>query len=158
VTTNRPKDLCWEALIEVTGANVSMERGALNASLKEIRDEMPDVDAVDLAGEIVYRAGLYRKAFPGAALTPTALAKHWTRVLTEGRATPALAAPAAPQSRCTLCRDNGWVFVQDTDDTAPCPSCLKGSRAEKAGYGHEGAFWGKHTWAHGRIPGEVVLS
>ena len=47
----------------------------------------PEVESVDdsyLLGDLIHaRAKMYRAVFDSAALTPTALSKHWLRVLEE---------------------------------------------------------------------------
>lgn len=71
----REPDLIWDALCEVCDIGVGdltkSARGELNAAVKQLRE----VDASE--SEILLRAKAYRKRYPGAALTPTALAKHW---------------------------------------------------------------------------------
>lgn len=81
-----PLDLAWEALVRETKANPAMERGALNKALKAIREAYRSEGLLeeDLPGEIHTRAIAYRRVFPNAALTPTALAKHWFRVMDVG--------------------------------------------------------------------------
>ena len=79
----RARDLGFEALVEVTGANVSVERGALNAALKAIREQVDDIEGELLADVIREMAARYRRLWPEMTLTPTALAKHWNRILTE---------------------------------------------------------------------------
>lgn len=74
------RDLAWEALVRVTHANPAMERGQLNAALKAIR-EACDLSNDLLALEIEMHAEAYHRTFPGLTLTPTALAKHWFRVM-----------------------------------------------------------------------------
>ena len=81
-----PVDLAWEALVRETASNPAMERGALNKALKAIREAYYSEGLLeeDLPGEIHTRALAYKRTFPNAALTPTALAKHWFRVM-QGR-------------------------------------------------------------------------
>lgn len=81
----REPDLAWEALIEVTNANVTEERGALNRALAQIREQTAelDVDGGELAIIIRSRAEEYRAVWPAVALTASALAKHWERVPVE---------------------------------------------------------------------------
>jgi hypothetical protein len=129
---NRPPDLSFEALVEMTGATVSSERGALNTALKMIREEMPGVDDTDLATEIVYRAGLYRKRYPNVSLTPTALAKHWYRVLAEAPKPPA---HTQEPTICETCKGDRFVLVRKRpgeakgmffEEYAACPDCADG--------------------------------
>src|SRR4030095_14996727 len=57
----RPRDLSFEALVEVTGATVASERGAINMALKQIRETSSEHSDVELASEIRYRAKTYRE-------------------------------------------------------------------------------------------------
>lgn len=81
----RKPDLAFEALVEVTDANIDAERGRLNIALRAIRvawereGGLPD----DLAAEIPRRAQAYHDMWPTMALTPTALAVHWHRVVAQ---------------------------------------------------------------------------
>lgn len=79
----RERDLAWEALVRETAANEAMERGQLNVALKAIRSAALSEGLMDegLPEEIRLRAQAYRRTFPGLVLTPTALAKHWHRVM-----------------------------------------------------------------------------
>lgn len=81
----RERDLAWEALVEVTSANEAMERGRLNTALKAIRVAWQSEGGApeDLHEEIPRRAVAYRKMWPKMALTPTALATHWKRVMAQ---------------------------------------------------------------------------
>ena len=157
----RERDLSFEALVEVTGANISAERGALNRALMEIRSEMEDVDDPDLAEEIRFRAAAYRRAWPTVALTPTALSKHWSRIQMEAQTPTTKVAAVEPEQGwwlCGLCQNDGWVFVAGTNDTAPCPECNRGRKAEIAAYRREGGFWENRNWVRGEGPQEVVVS
>lgn len=76
-----PRDYAYEALAEVTSTDMAVGRGALNAALRDIRKQEPDLtDSYLLSAEIHDRAKMYRQVFPEVALTPTALSKHWLRV------------------------------------------------------------------------------
>jgi hypothetical protein len=79
----RERDLAWEALVRETAANPAMERGQINVALKAIREAAFTEGLMEdgLPEEIGLRAQAYRETFPGLALTPTALAKHWFRVM-----------------------------------------------------------------------------
>jgi hypothetical protein len=126
-------------LVEVTGATVSSERGALNAALAQIREASPDMTDEELAGEIRYRSETYRKTFPGMALTPTALSKHWERIPLEAPK-PTYPEPS-PAGECTTCggdklvvysqRPAGMDGVPGTihtyEEFAPCPDCNSGA-------------------------------
>ena len=76
-----PRDYAYEALAEVTDTDQSVGRGQLNAALRDIRTQEPELtDSYLLSAEIHDRAKMYRQVFPEIALTPTALSKHWQRV------------------------------------------------------------------------------
>ena len=62
-----------------------MERGRLNTSLKAIKIAWHDEGGrpEDLHEEIPRRAAAYQKMWPSMALTPTALAVHWKRVIAQ---------------------------------------------------------------------------
>jgi len=77
------RDFAYEALAEVSSTDMSVGRGQLNAALKSIRAQAEIPDSYLLPVEIHERAKMYRSLFPEAALTPTALAKHWKRVFEE---------------------------------------------------------------------------
>ena len=157
----REPDLSWEALVEVTGANVGIERGALNAALKSIRDQSPDLDDADLAVLIKLRADQYRKGFDGAVLTPSALSKHWNRISTEAKTVKPIIAPKPDDPgwlMCGLCLNDGSLFVAGSQDTVPCPECNRGRKAEVAAYGAEGAFWVGREWARTDAPQVVSVS
>jgi len=82
---SRRPDPAFDALVEVTRANVEMERGRLNTSLKAIRIAWENEGGLpqDLPREIGLRAEAYKRAMPKMMLTPTALAVHWSRVVEE---------------------------------------------------------------------------
>jgi predicted Zn-ribbon and HTH transcriptional regulator len=110
------KDLSFEALVEETNASIPAERGKVNKALLLIRQAMPEVIDDELAMEIRYRAGLYRARFSEVALTPTALAAHWERVVTEteiaGRAERRGGMNlVAPASECSTCGGDRFVVV-----------------------------------------------
>lgn len=83
----RQRDYAYEALAEVTASDPDVARGELNAALRDIRKMEPEIAKVEdsyLLGDLVHaRAKMYRAVFSEAALTPTALSKHWLRVLEE---------------------------------------------------------------------------
>lgn len=80
----RERDYAYEALAEVTGSDLEVGRGPLNAALRDIRKQHPALastaDSYLLSAEIHERAKMYAAVWPDVALTPTALAKHWTRL------------------------------------------------------------------------------
>ena len=76
-----PRDYAYEALAEVTSEAQTVGRGRLNAALRDIRAQEPELtDSYLLSAEIHARAKMYTALWPEIALTPTALAKHWVRV------------------------------------------------------------------------------
>ena len=94
------RDYAFEALAEVSGTDWEVGRGKLNAALKSIRAQCEIEDSYLLADEIHERAKMYRALFPNAALTPTALAKHWKRVFEETQRRPKFSnPPPLPLSR-----------------------------------------------------------
>ena len=96
----RERDYAYEALAETTSTDPSTGRGELNAALKSIRTQSEITDSFVLSVEIHDRAARYRSLFENAALTPTALAKHWKRVFEETKPRKPLPPPQAlPVSR-----------------------------------------------------------
>jgi|SRR5215471_9136271 len=83
---SRTPDPAFEKLVEVTRANPDFERGQLNKALASIRSccERDGIVPDDVGKEIELRAQHYHETFPGLTLTPTALARHWYRVLPAG--------------------------------------------------------------------------
>ena len=110
----RPRNYAFEALAEVSGTDWSTGRGELNVALKSIREETQEEDDYLLADLIHERAKMYRDVMGEAMLTPTALAKHWKRVLEEtSRKRPSERAPnqAAPSTQCDVCGGDRFVLV-----------------------------------------------
>lgn len=75
----RERDLLFEAVVEATGLSLDAltksARGAANRATKELRE-------VGASPELVRRAAKqYVKEYPDAALTPTALAKHFPKLV-----------------------------------------------------------------------------
>lgn len=72
----RPQDPLWDALVEALGYGpaTASERGAWNGALKQLREV--DASPEDIAD----RCAEYRKRWPKVALTPPALAKHWSEL------------------------------------------------------------------------------
>lgn len=137
----RERDLSFEALVEVTNANVAAERGALNAALAQIREASPELDDADLAMLIQMRARSYRQAWPDITLTPTALAKHWGRVEEEAPK-PTYPTRTEGGTICTTCDGDKMVLVgyrrsesehpgeKGFDLMAPCPDCNSGANGD----------------------------
>lgn len=103
----RPQDAIWEALVAAVGLAPTEitrgRRGALNTAAKQLRE----VGAT--AEEITTRAVAYRARWPKAALTETALAKHWSSLGTEPQAAPA---PQADPD-CPSCHGTWWTYTTD---------------------------------------------
>jgi len=116
----RPRDLAFETLAEVTGANWTTARGELNAALALIRAEQNGATDQELAREIRVRAGMYRNVMPSMMLTPIALAKHWRRVKQETQ-------PKHGLAPCATCDSHRLVVVgmneHGVDVYTPCPDC-----------------------------------
>lgn len=140
------RDYAFEALAEVTNTDWNVGRGELNAALKQIREQSEITDAYLLADEIHARAKLYRRVMGDAILTPTALAKHWARVVEELE-TRRFVESTNQSGRTTVCATcDGDRFVvyatrkpittdwmsrhkikadeeQLIEEMAPCPEC-----------------------------------
>ena len=126
------RDYGFEALAEVTNTDWNTGRGELNAALKSIREQVPEIeDSYLLGAEIHDRAKLYRALWPDMSLTPTALAKHWKRVVEEKppRSHPVNAPPSPQSVTCPQCEGNKMVWVTD-DAVAPCPTCNSEANAD----------------------------
>lgn len=71
----RTRDEVFEALVEVCGMELHeltrSARGVLNKVAMELKEVGADPDAIKK------RAAMYRVKYENAALTPSALAKHW---------------------------------------------------------------------------------
>jgi hypothetical protein len=112
----RARDFGFEALVEVTGANVAVERGAINSALKAIKEALGGEVDGELLGEVITdMAGRYRKLWPDMTLTPTALAKHWNRILAEeterAKPTTYVYDAGADGVFCTTCEGLRMVLV-----------------------------------------------
>lgn len=124
----KERDLSFEALVEVTGATISQERGALNRALSQMRLMVSDLGTTDdeLAEMIRAQAERYREVFPTMPLTPSALAKWWGRLEEEAQRLRDLEAAKAKEleekrktrgvnlstrNDCTTCEGGSWVVV-----------------------------------------------
>jgi hypothetical protein len=79
-----------------------MERGQLNVALRAIREAAFSEGLVEdeaVAQEIALRAQAYREKMPDMTLTPTALAKHWFRVMVQPLSAPSRQQTALQQAR-----------------------------------------------------------
>jgi hypothetical protein len=138
----REPDLSFEALATATGTDWTAGRGELNSALASIRGQWTGEED-ELPAEIAERAKLYRRVFQGAALTPTALAKHWLRVFEEmHRASEQATNVSRPYENCVTCgghhfvvystrpmpetywmREHGHKSNGLIEEYAPCPEC-----------------------------------
>ena len=112
-SAKRPTDPLWEAVLSVCGIDctelTASSRGAINravADLKRIRADPAEVPA---------RAKRWAQVFPGATLTPSALAKHWPQL---NGTKPGV----SKQRACSAC----GVLIHPTDGvfctfTGACP-------------------------------------
>jgi hypothetical protein len=71
----RPRDLVFDAVVEVTGQNPAMSGGEIGKALKAIRTVTPDVTP----DEIRRRAANYKSQMPDTTMSASALAKWWTK-------------------------------------------------------------------------------
>jgi hypothetical protein len=110
--SGRERNYAFEALAEVTGSDWQANRGELNVALKTIKAQCELEDDYLIADEIHTRARLYRELMPEVMLTPTALAKHWTRVETESQRKPAHASNLSVRpSKCSNCGGDRFVVL-----------------------------------------------
>jgi hypothetical protein len=81
---SRKRDLLFEALADVGGHRLETltrsERGRINAAAKDLREAGATPEQVERA------AAAWRRLYPSAQLTVTALAAHWSRLVDEGGA------------------------------------------------------------------------
>jgi len=77
----RARDPVWEAMLAACGVDSVPRpaRGGYNAALAAIKAVWvtDDLDDFAISAEVTRRAENYRRHFADAALTPSALAKHW---------------------------------------------------------------------------------
>lgn len=74
IREERPKDEVWEVLLEVsgiTGTITKPERGKYNAATKALRAVGATPDQIRSVAQN------YKTKYPGAPLTPSAIASHW---------------------------------------------------------------------------------
>jgi hypothetical protein len=141
--TEKPRDYSFEAMVEVTGADISQltsdERGRINRALKELRVLIED-DYI-LADAIHEHAKAYKIVYPEIALTPQALTGQWSSIqekagaMTKPRLTQSPSAAVPPPGRrvCETCDGGRMVFTGTRDgneEWAPCPDCNSGANVE----------------------------
>ena len=75
---SRPTDEVWDAIMDACGVNTaslnSQERGRYNKAVKLLKESNAT------ATEIHTRVKVYRRKFAGAAITPIAIANHWSEL------------------------------------------------------------------------------
>src|SRR5262245_4836329 len=128
------RDFAFEELARVTSTDWKEGRGELNAALKSIKEQEPEIfDNYLLSCEITKRAKAY-VAFMGKGIAPTPppLAKHWKRVADQ-RPKPTYTPPSPYLTRCPTCDGHKLVLYatrpaksrEDApfEEFAPCPDC-----------------------------------
>jgi hypothetical protein len=113
------RDECFLALARVDGSDPAqmtpLAKRTVATMLKQIRAAMSDVTPE----EIARRASAYRRRFPGSALTPGALAKHWGAL---GGSTVAALASAHPWDE----EPEGWrAYWRDTYPPEEFPNATR---------------------------------
>ena len=132
----RERDYAYEALAEATSTDMTVGRGELNAALRDIRIIEMEIAGLDMSyelGDLIHqRAKQYRLNWPEMSLTPTALAKHWTRIEVEAPK-PVYAPPTSNDDRCSTCQADYVVLVarrpDGSEEYAPCPDCAMATDA-----------------------------
>ena len=134
--TEKPRDYAFEAMVEVTGADISQltndERGRINRALKELRVFIED--SYVLADAIHEHAKAWKIVYPDIAITPQALTGNWSSILgkaadiTKPRTTqsPSPDVPRPGFAICETCNGDRMVWVGTRDgfeEWAPCPDC-----------------------------------
>lgn len=120
------RDLSFEMLAESTGIDwrnlTASARGPLVKALKEIRSVSEGLEDHELATVIQHKAKIYSKVYEGAALTPTALAKHWPSLEQkwEEMQTPTTYV-SHDRLDCTTCGGLRMVLAYTTPAPKPIP-------------------------------------
>jgi len=137
----RERDYSFEALVEVTGADMQAltqnERGRINKALKELREL--NADDYLLADEIHAKAKAWATAYPEIQLTPQALTGQWSSIEKKAADTRrsqirVVNAPSPPGAGGCICNGDKMVLVGTTADGheqyAPCPECNSSADAD----------------------------
>ena len=78
IEPSKKRDEVWDAIMEACGVNTkslnSNERGRYNKAVKLLKESNAT------AQEIYMRVKVYRRKFKGAAVTPIAVANHWSEL------------------------------------------------------------------------------
>jgi Helix-turn-helix domain len=116
----RARDALFEALVEACAMDMerltSSARGVLNKATKELRQ----VDATP--EQVLLAARRYAERFPSAAVTPTALAKHFP-ALTSVQSTTERRSVLSGEV-CEVCAGTGWQALENAERTVTrCSSC-----------------------------------
>ena len=78
IEPSKKRDEVWDAIMDACGVNAqtinSNERGRYNKVVKVLKESGAT------ANDIYERVQVYRKKFKGAALTPNAIANHWSEL------------------------------------------------------------------------------
>ena len=116
----RDPDLIFEALADVCGIDITRltptARSVLNRATKELRQTEATPEQIRSA------ATIYRQRFPDAALTPSALVKHYPSLRrvqsTRGRSS------VLSETSCDECHDARWVpTTEDERMVIRCHAC-----------------------------------
>ena len=116
----RVRDRLFESLAEACALDMerltSSARGVLNKATKELRQ----VDATP--EQVLLAARRYAERFPSAAVTPSALAKHFPALTSIQSATERRSRPSGEV--CDVCAGTGWQAIENEERTVlRCPSC-----------------------------------
>ena len=111
-TREKKRDTVWDAIMEACGVNVatinSNERGRYNKAVKLLKESGAT------AHDIHTRVQVYRRKFKGAAVTPVAVANHWSEL-----------DPATVKVEDVVAAPKGWDAIKqvreerDKENTSP---------------------------------------
>jgi len=99
----------WDAVVKVCG--ITEVTKSLAGQIAASVQQLCDVGAIP--GQVHVRAQRYGLKYPGAALTPTALAKHWG-LLGEGYIPPAQSRDFQAERVQQMADANAWMNHQGT--------------------------------------------
>ncbi len=99
----KKRDEVWDAIMEACGVNAatinSNERGRYNKAVKLLKESGAT------AAEIHTRVEVYRRKFKGAAVTPVAVANHWSEL-----------DPATVKVEDVVASPKGWDAIKEVRD------------------------------------------